>query len=130
MVKLERKSYSLIWGAFMLLIGVILEFFKIGGLIFEFGSVGKYLIYVGFIGLIIGVFKLKRKEKKIDEREYQIALKSNRYTYVILMMSAFFVIIYDGIKPITMPYHLFLSYAVIYSLLVTIVIYYAMLRYN
>lgn len=130
MVKLQRKSYSLIWGAFMLLVGVILEFFKIGGPIFEFGSVGKYLIYVGFIGLIIGVFKLKRKEKKIDEREYQIALKSNRYTYAILMMSAFFVIIYDGINPITMPYHLFLSYAVIYSLLVTIVIYYAMLKYN
>jgi hypothetical protein len=58
-----------------------------------------------------------------------LALKSTRLTFVIFIFSAFVLMIADGIKPISVPYSIFLSYFVCFILLCNVIIYKIMLKY-
>jgi len=125
-----KLSYGI--SLFFILIGLVFNYFKIGEPNFQiYGSVGNWLVYIGFIGIIIATIrKLSKKQKKIDERMEFVAAKSLRFTFLFLIIGAFFIMVVDGIKIITLPYHLFMSYLVCVLLLVYMIIYKILLRNN
>lgn len=49
-----------------------------------------------------------------------IVAKADRITFLCLFLVAFVIMIFDGIRPITTPYYLFMSYLVCGLLLVYI----------
>ncbi len=121
------------WGLVLILVGLILNHFKIGSPNFEiFGGIGNWLIYIGFIGLIIATVRLltKKKQKKVDERMEFVATKALRITFLFLLLAAFAIMIIDGIKTITIPYHLFMSYSICVLLITYFISYKILLRYN
>lgn len=115
----------------MLILGALINHFNLGaGNFYVYGSVGTYLIYLGFIGLIIATLtEIRRREKIIDERMQFIATKAMRVTFLCLIIIAFIIIIIDGLKPITMPYHLFMSYIVSGMLAIYYISYKILLRF-
>jgi len=115
----------------MLILGALINHFNLGaGNFYVYGSVGTYLIYLGFIGLIIATLtEIRRREKIVDERMQFIATKAMRTTFLCLIIIAFIIIIIDGLKPITMPYHLFMSYIVSGMLAIYYISYKILLRF-
>ncbi|MDD2778256.1 MAG: DUF2178 domain-containing protein, partial [Methanocellales archaeon] len=104
-------SIALAW----LGLGLLLNHFNLGSSGFQiYGSVGTWLIYVGFIGIIIATVRLlvHKKERVIDERMEFVAAKSLRFTFLCFFILAFAIMVVDGIKQIKTPYHLFMSYLV------------------
>ena len=122
-------SIALVW----IMLGLLFNHFNLGVSNFQiYGSVGNWLVYIGFIGLIIATVKLifiAKKRKTIDERMEFVATKANRVTFLCLIIAAFVIMIIDGIKPITMPYHLFMSYLVCGILIVYFISYKVLLRF-
>lgn len=115
----------------IILIGIVLEVYNIGNEFFSFQSVGLWMIYVGFVMLVVITLQLiVNKKRVIDERMTWIAFKSSRITFVLLILGAFIIMIADGIKTITIPYHLFMGYAVAYMVLVYFISYKILERYN
>jgi len=115
-----------------LVTGLLLNYFKIGRSDFSaFGSVGNWLIYIGFFGLIFSTIRLILKPQKrvVDERMVFLASKALKIAFLALVIIAFIVMIIDGIKPITMPYHLFMSYLVCGILVVYVGSYKVLLRF-
>ena len=115
----------------LLVLGIIFNLFNIGSKDFlSFGSVGNWLIYIGFVSLaIVTIRALSKKEVKKDERNYFIAAKANRVTFVLIILAAFIIMICDGIKTITVPYHMFMSYFVCGIILAYLVSYKVLEKY-
>lgn len=134
-MKMENTTKTALkyaWTAVMVLLGVLLDTFDIGTRQFSgYSSVGSYLISVGLLGMIvITVSTLRTRKKLVDERMEYVAAKANRMTFLALIVTAFAVMIADGIQPITLPYHLFMSYLVSGLLVVYFISYKILLRYH
>jgi O-antigen/teichoic acid export membrane protein len=113
--------------------GLLFNYFNIGNSNFQiYGSVGNWLVNIGFVGLIIATVRLlaRKKQNKGDERMEFVATKALRITFLFLIIGAFILIIFDGIKTITLPYHLFMSYLICVLLIIYFVTYKLLLRYN
>jgi len=114
-----------------LALGIALNFLEIGKDFLGFQSVGNWLIYVGFVMLAIVTLQLMSNKKKIvDERVKFIAYKASRLTFVLMILAAFSIMIIDGVKAITTPYHLFMSYMIMYMVLVYLISYKILERFN
>jgi uncharacterized membrane protein len=130
---MESKNKLGLKYAFALLaviIGLVFNYLNIGREFLGFKSVGLWLVWIGF--LMIGVISMGlifNKKRIIDERMELIALKSSRITFVSFIIVAFVVMIIDGIKPITLPYSLFMSYLICFTVFVNFASYYILLRY-
>ncbi len=121
-------SLALAW----LTLGLLLNHFNIGSSDFQiYGSVGTWLIYMGFIGIIIATVRLvvHKKERVIDERMEFVAAKSLRFIFLCFFILAFVIMIVDGIRPITTPYHLLMSYLVCIMLVIYVATYKILLRF-
>ncbi|KON26726.1 hypothetical protein AC481_06630 [miscellaneous Crenarchaeota group archaeon SMTZ-80] len=131
MEKTRRRIIKYSFAFVMLILGALINHFNLGaGNFYVYGSVGTYLIYLGFIGLIIATLtEIRRREKIVDERMQFIATKAMRTTFLCLIIIAFIIIIIDGLKPITMPYHLFMSYIVSGMLAIYYISYKILLRF-
>jgi len=129
--KTRRRIIKYSFAFVMLILGALINHFNLGaGNFYVYGSVGTYLIYLGFIGLIIATLtEIRRREKIVDERMQFIATKAMRTTFLCLIIIAFIIIIIDGLKPITMPYHLFMSYIVSGMLAIYYISYKILLRF-
>ena len=133
-MKMKNKTRATLMYTFalvMLILGLSFNYFNIGRADFQiYGSVGGFLIYIGFVGIIIATVRLlvPKKEKVVDERMEFVAAKSLRFTFLCFFILAFVIMIIDGIKPITMPYHLFMSYLVCVMLVISIISYKILLR--
>lgn len=115
----------------MIVLGLIFNFFEIGKNEFVgFSSVGSWLIYIGFLSIIIITIRVFRtKNKVVDERMIFIANKSMRLTFLALIVFAFGIMILDGIKTIVVPYHLFMAYLICGLMLVYFISYKILLRF-
>ena len=114
MKKATRITSKFAFALTLILTGLVLNNVGLGAGDFgTFDSVGTYLIYIGFVGLLlVGLSAAWIKDKVIDERMQFVANKAMKLTFVFFVAIAFVVMIIDGIEPITMPYHLFMSYFV------------------
>lgn len=125
--QIGRYAFALI----VIITGITLEIYNIGNEFLSFHSVGNWMIYIGFVMLaIITLQIIVNKKRIIDERMTWIAFKASRLTFICLIFGAFIIMIADGIKTINLPYHLFIGYAVSYMLLVYIIAYKVLERYN
>jgi len=114
----------------LLVLGLVLNYFDLGTQGFSvYGSVGSYLAYMGFMGLMVATLtEMWRKDKIVDERMQFVVVKALKSTFLCLILAAFVIIVVDGISPITMPYHLFMSYLVAGLLAAYCISYQALLR--
>jgi len=112
--KNRRRIIKYGFASALLILGLVLNYFNLGTQVFTvYGSVGSYLAYMGFMGLIVATLtEMWRKDKITDERMQFVATKALKSTFLCLVLAAFVIIVADGISPITMPYHLFMSYLV------------------
>ena len=115
-----------------LALGVLFNSFNVGSRNFlSFGSVGNWLIYIGFVSLMIVTIRtLSKKERKVDERNYFIAAKANRITFIMIILAAFIIMVCDGIKTITLSYHMFMSFFVCGIILAYFVSYKILEKYH
>jgi len=127
-----KNKISYAFGIAMLVIGILLNHFGIGTNGFmEFSSLGNFLVYVGFISLLItSVRVISKKERKVDERMMAAALQAGRITILAIIITAFVIMIADGISPINIPYSTFMSYAVCFVVLANLVAYRLLLKYK
>jgi len=131
---MENKTRAKIMYGFaivMLVMGLLFNYFNLGSSNFQiYGSVGNWLIYLGFVGLIIATVRaISRKRKTVDERMEFIATKSLRISFLFLIGLSFIVMIIDGIKTITISYHIFMSYLVSAMLMVYFIAYKILLKF-
>lgn len=120
-----------IFAASIILLGIVLSYFKIGNEFLGFSSVSLWLIYVGFIMIIIASLQaLSKKKRIVDERMEFIAYKASRITFVGIILFSFIIMILDGIKPIVFPYSYFMSYFICATILLYIISYKILLRFN
>jgi L-asparagine transporter-like permease len=121
--------YRIIFIAILMALGITLNLYNIGSNEF-FGqsTVGNYLIYIGFVMILVTSLNYFRKrEKIIDERIEMLRYKAGTLTFMAFIFVAFAIIVLDGIQPITMRYSLFISYLVC-AILVFYVIAYKVLE--
>lgn len=136
MNKMETKiRIQIMYGIALVCIiaGLLFNYFNVGSPNFQiYGSVGNWLVYIGFAGIIIATVKLliRKKQNKGDERMEFVATKSLRITFLFTIIGSFAIMIIDGIKTITLPYHLFMSYMICILLIIYLVTYKLLLRYN
>ncbi|MBU0627695.1 MAG: hypothetical protein KKC75_00775 [Nanoarchaeota archaeon] len=132
MSKNKKIVFMYVWSVILIALGLIFNYFKLGLRAFAgFSSLGSWLIYIGFIGLILSSIKSVWKSKrKVDERMIYISSKANRVIFLSIVLISFIVMIVDGIKPITIPYYLFMSYFVMGLLIIYYVSYKILLKYN
>jgi len=118
------------FAAALIILGLLFNHYGFGSGDFElFGSVGNFLVYIGFvILLIILVRQISGKKKKTDERMEFVAAKASRIAMIFMILGAFAVMVLDGIQPITLPYYLFAGYSVCAILLVYMISYYVLMR--
>jgi len=122
-----RYSFALV----VLISGIIFNLINIGRGFLGFQSVGNWLIYVGLIMLMIVTLQLLSKKKRIiDERMQFVATKAARITFLGIILSAFTIMIIDGIKQITIPYSYFMSYFICGIVLIYFISYKILLKYN
>jgi LPXTG-motif cell wall-anchored protein len=105
--------------------GMLLNYFEVGSRYFAgFESLGSWLIYVGFLMILVASLSfLKKKRELVDERALFIAGKAYRVTFIALVLAAFAIMLADGIQPISYPYHMFMSFLVCGLLIVYFVSY-------
>lgn len=114
-----------------ILVGTILELMNVGKEFLGFWSVGSWLIFVGFFMIVMNVVtSMSRRKKIIDERMEKIGNKASRVTFVALVLTAFIIMVWDGISPITIPYALFMSHLISWMLVVYVVAYKILERKN
>lgn len=130
MEKSTRQVIKLAWGFLMIAAGAIVNQLGLGSPDFSiYGSVGNFLIYIGFLALIVVLFsQLRRKDRKVDERMEFVAGKAMRITFLAFVVIAFAVIVIDGFVDISTPYYLSMSYLVSAMLMVYYVSYRMLLR--
>ena len=114
MEKTRRRMIKYATALAWLIFGVLLNHFNLGANGFGvFDSIGTYFIFAGFVGLIGATLtEIWRRDRTVDERMQFVATKAMRLTFLFLIIAAFITMVIDGIKPITLPYHLFMSYLV------------------
>ena len=130
MEKTRRRMIKYAFALAMLIFGVLLNHFNLGAAGFSvYGSVGTYFMYSGFTMLIFATLtEIWRRDRIVDERMQFIATKAMRLTFLCLIIAAFITMVIDGIRPITMPYHMFMSYLVSGILAVYYISYKILLR--
>lgn len=106
--------YRVVFIAVLMVSGLLLNFYNIGeNELFGYSTVGNYLIYIGFVMILVtSMMYFTKREKIIDERIEMIRYKAGTMTFMVFIFVAFVIIILDGIQPITMRYSLFISYMV------------------
>mgnify|MGYP001051711532 CR=1 FL=1 len=126
----KRRIMKYGFASALLVLGLALNYLNLGANGFSvYGSVGTYLIYMGFMSLVVATLtELWRKDRIVDERMQFVATKALKSTFLCLIAAAFVIIVVDGISPITMPYHLFMSYLVAGMLAAYYILYQALLR--
>lgn len=127
----KKLIWRYIFAASIIILGIILSYFNIGNEFLGFSSVSLWLIYVGFIMIIvISLQALFKKKRVVDERMEFIASKASRITFVGIILFAFMIMILDGIKPIEFPYSYFMSYFICGVVLLYLISYKILLRLN
>lgn len=126
------KIFKYAFAAFLILLGVTFKILGIGNRdFFSFNSVAFYLIYIGFLMLaIVTLTNFLKKDKIIDERMEKIGYKAYRTTFSVMFLAAFALMIYDGIKTVQVDLSNFVSYTVCFVLLVYVISYKLLERYN
>ncbi|MBT3464300.1 DUF2178 domain-containing protein [archaeon] len=120
------------FGIFFIVLGLLFNVFKIGNKEYlGFTNTGNWLLYIGLISIIINTLQIMKKKKRIvDERMLLIASKANRIVFLSIVILAFVLMIVNGIKTITIPYSMFMSYLVCFMMLVYFISYKILLKYN
>ena len=129
---MDEKRFTMkgIFATILIVAGIIINLILVPKEFFGYNSVGTYLIFCGMLIMILALLRgFVLKPKKLDERMTYVALKSTRLTFVIFILSAFILMIIDGIKPIAIPYSIFMSYFVCFIILCNFIIYKIMLKY-
>lgn len=103
--------------------GILLNYFQIGGEYFGFSSIGNWLIFIGFVMFIVITLNFRKGKRMVDERMQLIALKASKIAFVFLIFGAFIIMVIDGIKPIAIPYSIFMSNLIAWIVLVYFVAY-------
>ena len=117
--------YRIVFIAVLMAGGLLLNTFNIGkNELFGYSTVGNYLLYLGFVMILVtSIMYFTKREKIIDERIEMLRYKAGTLTFTVFIFVAFALIILDGIYPITMRYSMFISYAVCAVLLFYVVAY-------
>ena len=128
--KVAISKYA--FAAFLIFLGVTFKILGIGNNeFFSFNSVAFYLIYVGFLMLfIVTITNFTKRNKIIDERMEKIGYKAYRWTFSIMFIAAFALMIYDGIQEIQIDLSNFISYVVCFILIIYVISYKILERYN
>lgn len=127
----KKRKITLLFGLGFIIAGVLLNSAKIGTQEYlGFSSAGTWMMYIGFVTLLITAIKWKVKERKVDERINYIAAKANRITFIAVMVAAFLVMVIDGVYPINMRYGMFMSYVVMFMIIIYSVSYKIIERRN
>jgi uncharacterized membrane protein len=121
--------YRIIFISILVMMGLLLNHYNIGtNELFGYSTVGNYLIYIGFVMILVtSLTYFTKREKIIDERIELLRYKAGTFTFMVFIFVAFAIIVLDGIQPITMRYSLFISYLVC-AILVFYVIAYKVLE--
>jgi L-asparagine transporter-like permease len=124
-VNKKRLVVKLFFGFLCIVLGIILNYLKIGQSDFAgFSGVGSWLIYVGLISLILGVIlQFRKKDRIVDERMISNSNKATRIVWVFIFLFCFAIMIIDGIKSIEISYYMFMSYFVCLLLIVYFISY-------
>lgn len=116
-----KKSmiFRIVFIIVLIVSGALLNQFNIGtNELFGYSTVGNYLIFIGFVMVLVTTITyFTKREKIIDERMEMLRNKTMTLTFTVFIFAAFALIIWDGIWPITMRYSIFISYAVCTMLL-------------
>lgn len=116
-----KKSmiFRIVFIIVLIVSGALLNQFNIGtNELFGYSTVGNYLIFIGFVMVLVTTITyFTKREKIIDERMEMLRNKTMTLTFTVFIFAAFALIIWDGIWPITMRYSMFISYAVCTMLL-------------
>lgn len=131
----KTRKRNLIWrysfATLLIISGIVLSYFNIGNEFLGFSSLSLWLIYVGFVMITVITLQMLFKKKRIvDERMEFIAAKASRITYVFIILFAFVIMIIDGIKEIELPYSYFMSYLICAIMLVYLLAYKILEKYN
>jgi uncharacterized membrane protein len=121
-----KKSIAFRYGfaLVVLLFGIVLTVLKIGNEFLGFANIGIWLIYVGFVMLVAITFQvISKKNRIVDERMEKIGNKTSRIMFLLLILFAFVVMVWDGISKITIPYFIFMSYLICGFILIYFIIY-------
>ncbi|HNZ60222.1 MAG TPA: hypothetical protein PKH48_02155 [Methanofastidiosum sp.] len=122
-----KKSmiFRIVFIIFLIVSGALLNQFNIGtNELFGYSTVGNYLIFIGFVMVLVTTITyFTKREKIIDERMEMLRNKTMTLTFTVFIFAAFALIIWDGIWPITMRYSMFISYAVCTMLLFYVIAY-------
>jgi uncharacterized membrane protein len=122
-----RYSFAIV----TLIAGLILSYLNIGNEFLGFSSVGLWLIYVGFVMLIVISLQIFSKKKRVvDERMEFIAAKASRITFMGIILFAFIIMVIDGIKSLDFAYSYFMSYFICGIVLLYAISYKILLRSN
>lgn len=122
-----KKSmiFRIVFIIVLIVSGALLNQFNIGtNELFGYSTVGNYLIFIGFVMVLVTTITyFTKREKIIDERMEMLRNKTMTLTFTVFIFAAFALIIWDGIWPITMRYSMFISYAVCTMLLFYVIAY-------
>jgi len=122
-----KKSmiFRIVFIIFLIVSGALLNQFNVGtNELFGYSTVGNYLIFIGFVMVLVTTITyFTKREKIIDERMEMLRNKTMTLTFTVFIFAAFALIIWDGIWPITMRYSMFISYAVCTMLLFYVIAY-------
>lgn len=106
----------------VIIAGLVLEHFGPGNEFLGFASAGIWLIYVGFVMVaVVTLQAVSKKEKLVDERMQKVGYVASRVTFLFIILASFVTMMVDGVNRITVPYHLFLAYAICAIVLVYLV---------
>jgi uncharacterized membrane protein len=126
----KRQLAKIVFATVLLIAGILINIFFPHKEFFGYSSVGIYLVVCGMLVLTLALLRgFVLKPKSHDERMLLVSLKATRITFVIFVLSAFILMIVDGLKPITLPYSIFLSYFVCFIILCNVITYYILLKY-
>ena len=122
-----KKSmiFRIVFIIVLIVSGALLNQFNIGtNELFGYSTVGNYLIFIGFVMVLVTTITyFTKRDKIIDERMEMLRNKTMTLTFTVFIFAAFALIIWDGIWPITMRYSMFISYAVCTMLLFYVIAY-------
>jgi len=133
MEKSRNRAFEYVFAVSLIALGLLLNSYGIGILNYNptFGSVGTWLIFMGIVIMFSTTLRVVlRKKAVVDERAEFVSAKAMRITFLALIAGAFIIMLIDGIRPITLPYYLFLSYLLCALSLVYTAAYYVLLNRN
>jgi hypothetical protein len=120
-----KYSFSL----FVIILGLIFEYNSVGKGFLGFSSVGSWLIYIGFVMVVVITLQIfMNRNKIVDERMIFISNKAMRIVFIALVIFGFFIMVLDGINTITTPYHLFMAYLISFIMIIYFISYKILLR--